>query len=243
MSNMNRRLIAGALLVGFVAASCGGSDDSTTETTTEFTLLPTTTTTTPPSTTTTSTSTTTTTTTSTTTTTVASPSTTEPNPTVEALVLSGDGIGTAGFGAEAEGVISYLSSYLGGPSNDTGWVDPFSIGLCPGTELRRVSWGVLTLLFGDVSSVLDGRRHFFGYTYGDLAEIGAEPAGLRTTRGVTIGSRVVDVRAAYPAVQFFPEDDFFPPSFVVTDSLRGFLTGVDDDATVTAIIGGDDCGI
>ena len=58
-----------------------------------------------------------------------------------------------------------------------------------------------------------------------------------------VGSRVVDVRAAYPAVQFFPEDDFFPPSFVVTDSLRGFLTGVDDDATVTAIIGGDDCGI
>jgi hypothetical protein len=243
MSVMNRRLIAGALLLGFVAAACGGSDDAATETTTEFTLLPTTSTTVPPTTTSTTTTTTTTSTTSTTSTTVAAPSTTAPNPAVEALVLSGDGIGTAGFGADPEGVISYLSSYLGAPSNDTGWVDPFSIGLCPGTELRRVSWGVLTLLFGDVSSVLDGRRHFFGYTYGDQAEIGAEPVGLMTTRGVMIGSRVVDVRAAYPAVQFFPEDDFFPPSFVVTDSLRGFLTGVDDDATVTAIIGGDDCGI
>ena len=243
MSYMNRRLLAGAALVGLVVAACGGSDDSTTETTTEFTLLPSTTTTVPPSTTSTSSTTTSTSTTTTTTTTVAAPSTTMADPAVEELVLSGDGIGTAGFGADADGVVSFIASYLGGPDNDTGWVDPLTIGLCPGTELRRVSWGVLTLLFGDVSSVLEGRRHFFGYTYGDQSEIGAEPVGLTTTRGVMIGSRVVDVRAAYPAAQFFPEDDFFPPSFVVTDSLRGFLTGVEDEATVTAIIGGDDCGI
>jgi hypothetical protein len=243
MSDMNRRLLAGAAVVGLVVAACGGSDDSTTETTTEFTLLPSTTTTIPPSTTTSSTTTTTSSTTTTTTTTVMAPSTTVADPAVEALVLSGDGIGTAGFGADADGVVSFIASYLGEPDNDTGWVDPLTIGLCPGTELRRVSWGVLTLLFGDVSSVLEGRRHFFGYTYGDQAEIGAEPAGLTTTRGVMIGSRVVDVRAAYPAAQFFPEDDFFPPSFVVTDSLRGFLTGVEDAATVTAVIGGDDCGI
>ena len=67
--------------------------------------------------------------------------------------------------------------------------------------------------------------------------------GLKTSRGVEVGSRVVDVRAAYPAVTIFPEDDFTPPFFVVNDSLRGFLTGVEDDATVTAIIGGEDCGI
>lgn len=243
MSVMNRRFLAGVVLVGLVAVGCSSSDDSATDSTTLITLLPSTSTTTPPSTTTTSTTTTTTTTSTTTTTTVAAPSTTAADPAVAALQLSGDGIGTAGFGADADGVISYLASYLGAPENDTGWVDPLTIGLCPGTELRRVSWGVLTLLFGDVSSVLEGRRHFFGYTYGDQAEIGAEPAGLTTTRGVTIGSRVVDVRAAYPAAQFFPEDDFFPPSFVVTDSLRGFVTGVEDEATVTAVIGGDDCGI
>jgi hypothetical protein len=171
------------------------------------------------------------------------PSTTVADPAVLALVLSGEGIGTAGFGAEPDGVISYLGSYLGEPTNDTGWVDPLTIGICSGTELRRVSWGVLTLLFGDVSSVVQGRRHFFGYTYGDQAEIGAAPAGLTTSRGVMIGSRVVDVKAAYPAAQILPEDDFTPPFFIVNDSLRGFLTGVDDDATVTAIIGGDDCGI
>jgi hypothetical protein len=244
MSSMNRRLVAGLAVVGLLATACGGSDDSVSETTTEFTLLPTTI---PPSTTST-TSTTTTTTTSTTippstTSTVVQSSTTVVDPAVLALVLSGDGIGTAGFGAEPDGVIAYVNSYLGEPTNDTGWVDPLTIGICAGSELRRVSWGVLTLLFGDVSSVVQGRRHFFGYTYGDQAEIGAAPVGLTTSRGVMIGSRVVDVTAAYPAAQILPEDDFTPPFFIVNDSLRGFLTGVDDAATVTAIIGGDDCGI
>jgi hypothetical protein len=231
-------------VLGLIVTACGGSDESTSETTTEFTLLPTTT---PPATTsttsTTSTTTSTTSTTTSTTSTIVQASTTVVDPAVLALVLSGDGIGTAGFGAEPDGVIAYLNSYLGEPTNDTGWVDPLTIGICSGTELRRVSWGVLTLLFGDVSSVVQGRRHFFGYTYGDQAEIGAAPAGLMTSRGVMIGSRVVDVTAAYPAAQILPEDDFTPPFFIVNDSLRGFLTGVDDTATVTAIIGGDDCGI
>ncbi len=245
MSPMSRRIISAAALVGLVLASCGGSDESTDESTatTEFTLLPTTTvvvttTTVPPSTTST-----TTTTSSTTTTTVAQPSTTVPDPAVTDLVLSGDGIGTAGFGADPDGVIAYITSYLGEPSNDTGWIDPLTIGLCSGEELRRVSWGVLTLLFGDVSTIVQGRRHFFGYTYGDQAEIGAEPVGLTTSRGIMIGSRVVDVEAAYPAATINPEDDFTPPFFFVNDSLRGFLTGVEADATVTAILGGDDCGL
>ncbi len=243
MASMNRRLIAGLAVLGLAATACGGSDESASETTTEFTLLPTTT---PPVTTATTATTSTTSTTApttSTTSTIVQTSTTVVDPAVLALVLSGDGIGTAGFGAEPDGVIAYLNSYLGEPTNDTGWVDPLTIGICSGTELRRVSWGVLTLLFGDVSSVVQGRRHFFGYTYGDQAEIGADPVGLTTSRGVMIGSRVVDVTAAYPAVQIFPEDDFTPPVFVVNDSLRGFLTGVDDAATVTAIIGGDDCGI
>jgi hypothetical protein len=171
------------------------------------------------------------------------PSTTVADPAVQELLLSGDGIGTAGFGADPDGVIEYMNSYLGPPSNDTGWIDPLTIGLCSGDELRQVSWGVLTLLFGDVSEVVQGRRHFFGYGYGEQGEIGSTPLGLQTTRGVTIGSRVVDVRAAYPAVSINPEDDFTPPFFFVNDSLRGFLTGVSDDATVTAILGGGDCGI
>jgi hypothetical protein len=240
MSVMIRRTAALVIVGGLTLAACGGSDDDTAPTT-EFTLaLPTTSSTT---TSTTSTTTSTTSTTSTTTSTTVAPSTTVADPAVAELLLSGDGIGTAGFGADPDGVVQYLNSYLGPPSNDTGWIDPLSIGLCAGTELRQVSWGVLTLLFGDVSEVVQGRRHFFGYAYGDQGEIGAAPVGLETTRGVAIGSRVVDVRAAYPAATINPEDDFTPPFFFVNDSLRGFLTGVTDDATVTAILGGGDCGI
>jgi hypothetical protein len=164
------------------------------------------------------------------------------DPAVVELLLSGDGIGTAGFGADPDGVIEYVNSYLGPPSNDTGWIDPVEIGSCPGTELRLVSWGVLALQFGDVSEVVQGRRHFFAYSYGEQGEIGSAPVGLQTTRGVAIGSRVVDVRAAYPAATIYPEDDFTPPLFLVNDSLRGYLTGVTDDATVTAILGGRECG-
>jgi hypothetical protein len=240
---MIRRTVGLFVAGTLVLAACGGSDDDTASTT-EFTLVP------PTSSTTTTTTTTTTTVPPTTTpptttapTTTVAPSTTVADPATVELLLSGDGIGTAGFGADPDGVVEYINSYLGPPSNDTGWIDPLTIGLCSGDELRQVSWGVLTLLFGDVSDVVQGRRHFFGYGYGDQGEIGAEPVGLQTTRGVMIGSRVIDVRAAYPAATINPEDDFTPPFFFVNDSLRGFLTGVSDDATVTAILGGGDCGI
>ena len=244
MSFMIRRICAPLLAGGLILAACGGSDDDTASTT-EFTIVVPTSST---STTTTSTTTTVAPTTAAPTTTqapatTAAPSTTVADPATTELLLSGDGIGTAGFGAEPDGVVAYISSYLGPPSNDTGWIDPLTIGLCSGDELRQVSWGVLTLLFGDVSEVVEGRRHFFGYGYGDQGEIGSAPVGLQTTRGVMIGSRVIDVRAAYPAATINPEDDFTPPFFFVNDSLRGFLTGVSDDATVTAILGGGDCGI
>jgi hypothetical protein len=229
------------LSAGFAACG-GGDDDAAPDSTTRLTLLPTTTTI-AETTTTSSTTTTTTSSTSTTTSTVAETTTTVPDPAVEDLVLSGEGIGTAGFGADADGTIEYITSYLGAPDNDTGWIDPLSIGLCDGDVIRNVSWGVLMLTFGDVSRIVQGRRHFFAYTYGDQAEIGGAPVGLHTTRGVEIGSRVVDVKAAYPAATINPEDDFSPPFFYVNDTLRGFLTGVEDDATVTAILGGDDCGL
>jgi len=243
MSVMIRRTCALLLAGGLILAACGGSDDDTASTT-EFTLVvPTSSTSTTTTSTTTPTTTSTTTTTTIAPTTTVAPSTTVADPAVSELLLSGDGIGTAGFGADPTGVVEYINSYLGPPSSDTGWIDPLTIGLCSGDELRQVSWGVLTLLFGDVSEVVEGRRHFFGYGYGEQGEIGSAPVGLQTTRGVTIGSRVIDVRAAYPAATINPEDDFTPPFFFVNDSLRGFLTGVSDDATVTAILGGGDCGI
>lgn len=226
-----------------LATACSSDDDGGSEaSTTQLTLLPTTTTTVPPSTTATLPPTTlppVTTTTSTTTTSIA-PSTTL-DPVAAALVMTSEGIGSAAFGAEPEGVISYVGSFLGMPTGDTGWIDPFELGACPGTEVRIVSWGVLSLTFGDVSTVTQGRRHFFAYSYGVDGQIGAAPAGLVTSEGITVGSRVVDVLAAYPGAVLNPEDDFVGPNFYVNDNLRGFLTGLADDATVTVVLGGQGC--
>jgi hypothetical protein len=160
---------------------------------------------------------------------------------VQALVLSDRGIGTAEFGSDADGVIAFLSSYLGDPTVDTGWIDPFELGACPGSEVRQVSWGALTLTFGDVSNIRAGRRHFVSYTYGIDGQVGVEPVGLQTSDGITVGSRVIDVLGVYPNAVLFPEDDFGAPTFFVNENLRGFLTGLADDSTVTVVLGGQGC--
>ena len=167
--------------------------------------------------------------------------TTVVDPAVASLVLSDEGIGSAVFGAEPDGVISSISSLLGEPTNDTGWIDPLSVGACPGTEIRFVDWGTLSLVFGDASQVAQGRRHFFAYYYGSAGEVGGEPVGLVTDAGITTGSSVIDVKAAYPGVTLNPEDDFTSPFFYVSDNLSGYLTGLDDDSTVTVILGGVGC--
>ena len=81
---------------------------------------------------------------------------------MQELVLRTDGFGSARFGAEPEGVIAYVTSILGGNTGDTGWVDPFTFAACQGTVARRVDWGVLSLLFTDLSLFATERRHFVG---------------------------------------------------------------------------------
>jgi hypothetical protein len=246
--------VALVLLLGACGSSTDSSDSvssspatASSTTSTSSTLLVPPTTTTIPDTTTSSSTTSTTSSTSTTFSTTTSTSsttttTTEPGPDLSGLVLSGDGIGPVQFGADADGVVDYLTSFLGVPTHDTGWVDPFEIGLCPGAELRLVSWGVLTVTLGDESEVASGRRHFVAYSYGIDGEVGLEPEGLETEEGITIGSSVADLVAAYPDVFLIEEDDFAGPSYVIDESRSGYLTGLADDDLVTVIFGGQGCG-
>lgn len=248
---------AGLTAAALTLAACGGSDDAVAGPTTKLTLLPTTTTTEPVVTTTTVESTTTAEPTTTvvaptdvSTTSVAVPATTEApaDPTVEALVLGAEGIGAAVFSGDPDGVVAFLSSFIGPPTADTGWVDPFDISACSGTQLRVVSFGSLRLTFGDVSPVLEGRPHFFGYTYGSYTFDGTSvavtdqtPPGLVTDRGVGLGTDLVALEAAHPGLELNPSDDFFPETFVVNDNLRGAISGLADDSVVVSIIGGHDC--
>ena len=172
------------------------------------------------------------------------PTTTTEPVAVQELLLRGDGIGSARFGAAPEGVIDYVTSILGGNTGDTGWVDPLTFAVCDGTVARRVDWGVLSLLFSDLSDVADGRRHFMGYEYGREGQVGDEPVGLRTEGGTTLGSRVVDLLADFPDARINPgEPDIdIPDNFYVSDNFYGLLTGVDPEDVVTVIFGGYGCG-
>ena len=187
-------------------------------------------------------------------TTIPPTTTTEPVA-VQELLLRGDGLGSARFGAAPaepagsfdpapEGVIEYVTSILGGNTGDTGWVDPLTFAVCDGTVARKVDWGVLSLLFSDLSDVADGRRHFMGYEYGRDGQVGDEPIGLRTAGGTTLGSRVVDLLADFPDASVNPgESDIdIPDNFYVSNNFRGLLTGTDPEDVVTVIFGGYGCG-
>ena len=145
-----------------------------------------------------------------------------------ALVLRDDGLGDALFGADADGVIEYITSILGVPTDDSGWADPFeSFGICPGTEVRGVTWGDLQLLFSDESVVSTGRRHFFNYVYGPPAGRRSRPPACARPAASASAPRSPTCALAYPDVQVYPEE-IYGPYFVVNDDLIGFLTGVTD---------------
>jgi hypothetical protein len=175
-------------------------------------------------------------------TTVAVTTTTEPIA-LQELILTGDGIGSAQFGADPDQVVEYVTSILGSNTADTGWVDPFTFAACEGTIARRVDWGVLSLLFTDVSPFANGRRHFIGYEYGRVGQVGDDPVGLHTPGGITLGSRVVDLLAEFPEATINagePQSDI-PDNFYVSTVFYGLLTGVTPDDYVTVLFGGYGC--
>ncbi|MFM2073508.1 MAG: hypothetical protein RLZZ623_3772 [Actinomycetota bacterium] len=175
-------------------------------------------------------------------TTVVASTTTTLVPVAASLLLSDSGLGDALFGAEPGEVVAYLTAILGAPTADSGWVDPTSsFGVCPGSEVRGVTWADLTVLFSDSSSVMSGRRHFFNYLYGPPTGASIQPEGMRTVAGIGVGSTVADLLAAYPDAQVYPED-LYGPYFVINENLTGFLTGTSPSDTILSFIGGIGCG-
>ena len=230
------RRVAGPLIVAslLTLASCGGgggSDDTLTPLVT--TGAPIAATTTSPATTSTSSTSSTSTSTSTTTTTIVEGA---------ELFLRSDGLGSIRFGVEPDGVVDYVSSLLGDPDSDTGYIDSFSeFGTCPGTEVRGVRWGDLLLLFGDESDFDSGRRHFYQWQFGPQTGSPLRPNGPLTDGGIGLGATVADIREVYPDVQIF-DDDIFGPGFELEPLLWGTLTGSGDSGRVIALVGGTPCG-
>ncbi len=158
------------------------------------------------------------------------------------MFLRSDGLGTIRFGVEPDGVVDYVSSLLGDPDSDTGYIDSLSeFGTCPGTEVRGVRWGDLLLLFGDESDFDSGRRHFYQWQFGPQTESPLRPNGPLTDGGIGLGATVADIRAVYPDVQIF-DDDIFGPGFEIEPLLWGTLTDDADSGRVIALVGGTPCG-
>jgi hypothetical protein len=204
------------------------------------------TTTTPPSTSTTTTvaaTTSTSSTTTSTTSTTTSTSTTTTVPAVKGLTLSHSGIGDASFGADADGVVTYVNSVLGQPTSDSGWVDPTSTGkTCSGTEVRFVVWRDLSLYFTDQSSYVKGLRHFASYTYGPAFGATIDPNGLVTDNGVGVGSTVAALKKAYPGVAIAGSNPTTPTArFSIQVGLVGTLSGTHPTDLITSFVGGQAC--
>jgi hypothetical protein len=160
------------------------------------------------------------------------------------LVLDRNGLGVAAFGESADDAIGAVTAVLGEPDQDSGWVEPLSIGACAGTTARFVAWGALYLYLSDESPVAHGERHFFSYSYGNERDLAEAPEGLATPEGIGLGTTVEFLRAAYDGVVVEPgEEGLIAPAFYVDDRLSGRLTGGADDDLVTVIIGGDPCGV
>lgn len=251
-SPRTQRCAAVLIAVGLAATACSAGDDDTTPTIpadgtvapiSETTALPLPEATTPPTEPTTAVTEPDQTAPPTTSTTTIPPTTTTEPLAIRELLLRGDGIGSAVFGGAPDGVIDYVTSILGGNTGDTGWVDPFTFGLCDGTVARKVSWGVLDLHFGDLSPFANGRRHFHGWDYGREGQIGDEPVGLRTAGRTSLGSRVVDLLAEFPGagVNEGEADLNIPNNFYVSDNFRGLLTGTAPEDVVTVMFGGYGC--
>ena len=180
-----------------------------------------------------------------TTTPATTPTTTIPEPLgVADLILTAGGLGEAAFGSEPDAVISYVSSILGSPTEDSDWTTPETF-LCAGTVIREVNWGVLSLMFGDESSSASGRPHFMSYTYGLIDRLGDEPQGLVTSEGLTISNTVATLLKRTDAQLDEGDEELdIPPSFFYDREpfpVTGLLTGTSDEDVVLVILGGSGC--
>lgn len=177
----------------------------------------------------------------------ASGETSSPPPTVDAplpspLVLHTSGIGPFAVGDEPDTVIEGISSTVGGPDRDSGWIDSDSVyGRCPGATMRAVGWGSLFLVFVEDN----GTQALYTWTYGFDHETGArgDPRGLglRTTSGIGLGSSRSDIIAAHGNAVTFEDDagldiyGFRIDPDGATAHLRGVVAGPEPDDGVTFI--------
>lgn len=167
------------------------------------------------------------------------------------VVLEPDGLGVASFGAEAEAAIADLTTALGLPDADSGWIDSFStFGTCPGAEVRVVRWDELEAYFTDSpAAVADypdpGGPHFFSWRAATFVDDEPPSRGFATDDAISPGTPLGVLREAYGEAQVqVVYEDAFDIWFldVAAAGLSGTVSGDTDNDVVESLQGGIGCG-
>lgn len=160
-------------------------------------------------------------------TTAPAPATTPPPPTTaprdEPLQLSGDSVGVARFGEDAERSLASLSEKLGSPSEDTGWEEFLPESEVEGTEYaavagqyyqsddnlgpawgyavhRKVCWETLCVRLGGESQETAQLRGWEWNTEDYLPPTATVSNAELAGTGIQLGSTWEELQAAYPGV-------------------------------------------
>lgn len=157
--------------------------------------------------------------------------------TKESIVLAADGLGTLTFGTNAARTISQLMSALGQPEKNT----PLPVGT-PCGATRRLQWGNFQVLVNEVGAASGAGKPGFAGWY--LGAASPNKLDFKTEKGITIGSTVAALKAAYGADVNVARGEE-GPGFNVTLAkgiMLGQLDALTDAGKVRNIQSGSYCG-
>jgi hypothetical protein len=166
----------------------------------------------------------------------AGPESTEPTTattalSMAALVLSPDGIGPLPFGMQAARAMNGLTQALGRAEK----VTPVPPGAnCAAT--RSFRWKDFDALINEVSSMSGGNPGLVGWALGAAAP---DTVGLKTDKGIGIGSTLAAVKAAYGSAVTVAGATFAVRG--ANGAMSGELDGANDAARVKTLRAGVSC--
>lgn len=116
-------------------------------------------------------------------------------------LLSGAGIGEIQFGAADDMAVAELTTMLGRPTSDTGWVPTSSPCDDVTTQTRDVQFGDLWTEFADAPDDFGSGKHFRSYIL--MSPEGAAVAAVqfKTDKGVAIGMTAAEAQASDPGFE------------------------------------------
>jgi hypothetical protein len=172
------------------------------------------------------------------TTTSTAPTTTTALLTKDQIVLAADGVGAIKFGNNSANTIRRFMDALGEPEKNT----PLPAGTACGAT-RRLHWANFQVLVNEVTSASGaGKPGFTGWFLGPPT---AAPLDLKTEKGITVGSTVAELKAAYGDDLTVAGRGEEGPGFTITvpgGIMLGLLSAATDAGKIKDIQAGNYCG-